>query len=155
MAGSVKDTDRGYKSLMKDLANISGAPVSVLVGVSGKKDSDLVVIAASNEFGTEDGHIPERSYLRSTIDDGRAEILDDLTDVVKQTLDGASLDRGLGKVGAKWAGKVQDKIRDLDTPPSADATKADKKRRTGSEGKPLIDSGRLRQSITWEVERGD
>lgn len=149
MAGGVTDTDRGFSNIMRALNDLAGEPISVLVGVSGTKNSDMVIIAASNEFGTEDGHIPERSFVRSTVDDGASEIADDLEAVIDAVLDGSDIDTRLGLVGEKWVGKIKQKIRDIDTPPNAPSTIA----RKGSDN-PLIDGGRLRNSITWQIERG-
>lgn len=146
MAGRVVDTDRGYAKL---LANLKMENASVLVGVHGSTHSEMVVIAASNEFGTDNGHVPERSYLRSTVDQGEGEIADDLQRATDRVLDGGSIDRELGLVGEKWVGRVKQTIRDLDTPPNAPSTI----RQKGSDN-PLIDTGRLRNSITSSVERG-
>lgn len=150
MAGYVRDRDMGWDELQRSLRRLAGEQVSVLVGVQGKTDSEMVVIAASNEYGTADGHIPERSYLRSTVDQGETEILDDLTKAVERTLDGGDLDRELGRTGEKWVGRVKETIRDLDDPPNAPATIQQKQ---GADN-PLIDQGRLRNSITWTLHRG-
>lgn len=156
MAGSVTDTDRGFRDLQAALAELAGQEVSVLVGVHGATDSELVVIAASNEFGTTHsgtgpGHnVPERSYLRSTVDDGAGEIADDLQAVVDQALAGGDLDQLLGLVGEKWVGRVKLTIRELDTPSNAPSTIRAKH---GADN-PLIDQGRLRNSISWTLHRG-
>lgn len=157
MAGSVRDLDLGFRKLQAQLRDLAGAEVSVLVGVHGERDSDMVVIAASNEYGTTHsgtgpGHnVPERSYLRSTVDNGQAEVLDDLQAAVGKALDGADLDQQLGLVGEKWVGRVKETIKALDTPPNAPSTIAAKK---GADN-PLIDTGRLRNSITWALHHGD
>jgi len=154
MAG-VTDTDKGFRDLARQLRELAGDEVSVLVGVHGATDSEMVVIAASNEYGTTSsgtgpGHnVPERSYLRSTVDQGQAEILDDLQAAVVKALDGADLEQQLGLVGEKWVGRVKMTIRDLSDPPNAPSTIAAK----GADN-PLIDQGRLRNSITWTLHYG-
>lgn len=150
MAGGVTDVDRGFAELERQLERLAGLQVSVLVGVNGETHSEMIVIAASNEFGTDNGHVPERSYLRDTVDNGVEEILDDLQAAVVAVLGGADLDAELGKVGEKWAGRVKIAIRDKSAPPNAPATVAAK----GADN-PLIDTGRLRNSITWTIHRGD
>lgn len=150
MAGSVRDIDRGFAELERTLAELAGADVAVLVGVSGQTDRDMVVIAASNEFGTADGHVPERSFLRDTVDNRTEEILDDLEGAVEAALDGANLDTALGRVGEKWAGEVKTAIRDKADPPNAAATIAAK----GADN-PLIDQGRLRNAITWRLSKAE
>jgi hypothetical protein len=150
MAGGVTDTDRGFAELAEQLRQLAGEQVSVLVGVNGDTDSDMVVIAAANEYGTDDGHVPERSYLRDTVDNGAEQVLDDLQQAVQATLGGADLDAELGKVGEAWVGKIKTAIRDKSDPPNADSTVEAK----GTDN-PLIDQGRLRNSISWTLHRGD
>ena len=146
MAGSVTDTDKGYAKLIKQLRDLE-AP-GVYVGVRAAAGSDMVIIAASNEFGTSDGHVPERSYLRSTVDDGQSEIADDLQKACTEAVDGTrDLRTGLERVGAKWVGRVQEKIRSHPPPPNAPSTIAKKHGADAS----LVDTGRLRQSIDYEL----
>lgn len=145
MSGSVTDTDKGYAKLLKQLRDIN-AP-GVYVGVRAEAGSDMVIIAASNEFGTADGHVPERSYLRSTVDDGQSEVADDLQKALTEAVDGTrDIRTGLERVGAKWVGKVQDKIKSHPGPPNAPSTIA----RKGADA-TLVDTGRLRQSIDYEL----
>ena len=77
----------------------------------------------------------------------REEHADLLEEALDAYLDGAPLDRGLALVGAQAVSNVQDTIRDLDDPPNAPSTIAAK----GADN-PLIDTGRMRQSITYVVE---
>lgn len=148
MSTSVTDRDLGYAKALKALAAF-GEGAGVYVGVRAAAGSDMVIIAASNEFGTEDGHIPERSYLRSTVDHGQSEVADDLQAATEAAIDGTmALPTGLARVGAKWVGKVQQTMRDFTTPKNADATIAKK-----GVDNPLIDTGRLRQSIDYEVKQ--
>jgi hypothetical protein len=148
--GIVTDRDLGYNSFMGGILELSKLP-AVFVGIRGGGDGDLLVIAASNEFGTADGHIPERSYLRSTVDEKRAGYEAALTRIVRDEVDGKSVARvGLERLGAKAVGDVQKKIAALREPPNAPSTIAKK----GSSN-PLIEDGRLRQSIEYEVRVGD
>ena len=64
----VRDSDPGFKKLIKRLSG----PDRVDVGVFAEQGSDLVIKAASNEFGTNTN--PERSHLRAGIDEGKREI---------------------------------------------------------------------------------
>lgn len=141
---SVQDIDLGMEQLIHDLDSM-GVPL-VSVGVRGDTDSDLVTIAAANEFGTRDGHVPERSFLRSTADAHQAKYLDMLRDAVDDVLDGRSPDRSLRRLGSVAVGDVQRTIRDIKQPPNAPSTI----RKKGSDN-PLIDTGRLRQSIEYAI----
>lgn len=144
MAGSVTDRDYGFAALLEALGAVADAP-GVLVGIAGAQDSEMVVIAASNEFGTD--RIPERSFLRSTIDDNEQQIADDLEAAVDAILGGDDPERALGLVGEKWVGEIKKRITDRIPPPNAPSTIA----RKGSD-MPLVDTGRLRNSIDWQLE---
>ena len=151
MGGKVVDKDTGYSELLGSIRDIAGKDLGVTIGVHGEEGSQIVIAAATNEFGNLDqsavGAIPERSYLRSTIDEGQAEILNDLQGAVIFALDGDDLEKGLGLVGEKWVGKVKKKIKDLKEPPNADSTI----RQKGSSN-PLIDTGQnLRNRISWQI----
>lgn len=147
----VVDRDLGYRKVVKNLKAMGRkGGVSVLVGVRGKEGAEQVLIAAVNEFGSSDGRIPERSYLRSTVDENRDRYLKALEAASRagEAQGPGTLTRELGKVAQVAVGDIQRKIRDLDTPPNAPSTI----RKKGTDN-PLIDTGRLRQSIDWEIER--
>ena len=57
-------------------------------------------------------------------------------------------DRLANQVGAYAAGEVQERITDLREPPNAPRTIEAK----GSDN-PLIDTGFMQRSVSWEVER--
>lgn len=152
MAGGVDDRDTGYRDLMRVLEAM-GCPV-VLVGIREAKGSvvteggDTVAgYATKNEFGSEDGRVPERSFLRSTVDGNEARYTSELEAAVGKVVDGsANIGQAFGLVGAKVARDVQQTIRDMTSPPNAPRTIAMK----GS-SHPLIDTGRMLQSIDYEV----
>jgi len=146
----VVDRDLGYSDLLAGIGKLSAEP-AVFVGVrEGAGDVDgtpLTLIAAANEFGTNDGHVPERSYLRSTIDEKRKQYQAALTKIITDAIDGRALPvRGLQRLGARAVADVQRKITALKDPPNAPSTVKKK----GSDN-PLIDTGRLRQSIDYDV----
>ena len=156
MAGAVVDKDLGYAKIMASINELAGEEVSVLIGVHGAKDSEMVVIAATSEFGTTTAGpqrnitIPERSYLRSTVDNGVSEIMSDLSDAVEDALDGGNLDQRLGLVGEKWTGEVKRKIASHPPPVNKPSTL----KRKGEGKGTLIDTGILRNSITWSLQKG-
>lgn len=129
--------------------------LQVLVGVpegagsypaeDGKPAQTIATIAAVNEFGTADGRIPARPFLRPAIEEGTpkfvrlAEI--DLPDIL---LGKQPVSRLTNRMGNLAVGLVQQKITDIKTPPNAPSTIAKK----GSDN-PLIDTGALRQSINY------
>lgn len=157
MASRVIDRDLGYKRLLENLEDLAlasastiGQGPSVFVGVRAETSSaEEVKIAAVNEFGSADGHIPERSFLRSTVIKQQPKYLRLLTRAVDRSLDGgkASLRRDLELIGLVAVGDVQRTITRLKEPPNAPSTIAAK----GGDN-PLIDTGRLAQSIDHVVE---
>ena len=114
-------------------------------------DATTPEVAFWNEFGTED--IPPRPFLLPTLRKNRAKYSKLMALAVKNALtNGAPLDLTL--LGVEAAADVQDAIYQLQDPENAESTKK-KKRRTGDPNgavKPLIDTGRLVQSIKFAVE---
>ncbi len=126
---------------------------SVLVGVpagtgSYEDGAPIAVIAAVQEFGSADGVVPERSFLRvplrQNVEDFRAIWRALIPKVVRGEL---TMHQLMSQLGAKAASVSQEAIAAGIDPANAPSTVA----RKGS-SKPLIDSGALRQSITYIVE---
>jgi phage gpG-like protein len=166
-ANEVVDRDLGWSNLARELGSI-GQP-GVYVGILQDRGSEvsedgeitLAGYAAVNEFGSEDGRVPERSFLRSTVDDNQATYEALLADATGDAVDAmirstgtgaglASLERSLGRLGIRVQRDVQDRIRAGGTPsiPNAPLTLARKYPATH----PLIHTGRMRQSISFKVD---
>lgn len=98
-------------------------------------------------------NIPERSFIRSTFDENldswvaffakRIEKICQAEMTAKQAYD---------QLGARIVGDVQKKMRNLRTPPLSGVTIAGRKRHSSN---PLVDTGQLRQHVTWRVVRSD
>ena len=158
MSSSLIDRDLGYDDVVSALSDMTG--FVTLVGVheeegarahpeaEGPGGPTLAQIAATNEFGSEDGRVPERSFLRATIDVNRPGYVREIELVAAQAVDGIQpLPKGIGLLGARVEGDVKAHMTDLRDPPNAPATIAAK----GSSN-PLIDTGRLRGAIRHEEE---
>ena len=105
----------------------------------------VAAVAAWNEFGTET--IPERPFFRRAL----AEVEDGVTKIVKAGIDTKKMvvdDRLADRVGAYAQGQIQESITALKEPPNAPSTIKEK----GSSS-PLIDTGHMRESVTWKVEQ--
>lgn len=157
--------DAPWRELYKRVlaANTYRVKVGVLAekgGNSTHADSQmtLVEIAATHEFGSSDGHIPERSFIRSTLYVRSAKQLEEkITAAAKLVIDG-KLDAGkaLALLGTFAASEIKNTITmneadaygEYPYPPLADSTIAAK----GS-SVPLIDTGQLKNSITYVVEK--
>jgi hypothetical protein len=150
-----QDIDRGYAKIVRGLVQANG--IQVTVGIHGDEaaysrgsgePATVPQIASFQEFGTT--RIPERSFLRSTVD----EKTDDwvrFTNRLLKRLTALVMDvpQVLNLLGVRMQSDVQKKIRALRTPPNAPSTIARKK-----SSNPLIDTGRLIQSVTYQVSGG-
>ncbi len=105
-------------------------------------------VAAVHEFGTADGRIPERSFLRATFDANNSRYAGMAKRIAARVVDGEDPEGLLTALGLTIAGDVQERIAAGIEPTLAPATVA----RKGS-STPLIDTGRLRQSISSRVRR--
>ena len=150
---NVKVQRRGGKKLERLLreaakGGVSGVRVGFFSTAKYQDGTPVAAVAAKNEFGTGDGRIPERRFFRRAL----AEAEDGILDVLKTGIDPERMvvdDRLAGRVGARVAGEVMESITTLKEPPNAPETIANK----GSSN-PLIDTGMMRASVGWTVDRG-
>lgn len=155
MAGKVIDKDLGYKEFMRQMKKVADKPFTK-IGVLGDDEGEgsLLTIASSNEFGAtgagKNGNvdIPERSYIRSTVDERKRRIFGKAFQLQADIFTGKmSMSKALAIMGELIKGNIVQKIVTLRSPANAPSTI----RKKGSSN-PLIDEGRLRQSIDYEVE---
>jgi hypothetical protein len=96
-------------------------------------------------------NIPERSFIRSTFDEKNEEWMDLLERQIEKVcnleIDAKTV---FNRLGAKIVGDIQEKMRDIRTPPNAPLTIENK----GSDN-PLIVDGSLRRHVTWKLVRDD
>ena len=110
----------------------------------GNAGQTIAEVAFWNEFGT--ATIPARSFMRSTLKEEKSVYKKVFRETYRQMLNQKIvINQAIGILGMKVSSDIQHKITQISTPPNADYTK-DKK---GSSN-PLIDTGALRRSITWE-----
>lgn len=132
---------------MRRVAAALKGPSKVKVGLpAGEAPGDVVEYAHYNEFGTE--RIPERPFIRTTMREQGGKYMRGLKSEAKQILRGqTSMSGTLNRLGMVAAGDIQDTIGSNVPPPNAPSTIAQK----GSSG-TLIETGRMRQSMTWKVD---
>lgn len=105
----------------------------------------LIDVAIINEFGG--GHVPERSYIRSTFDQNRNAWLSLTATLKDKVMSGQmEIDSALSVIGRKIQDDIRQKIVSLRTPPNSPRTIKNKR-----SSNPLIDTGQLRQSINYRV----
>jgi len=144
---TVQDIDRGWNRIKREVQKSGGVKVGVM-GDAGTSDegADMLLIAAVNEFGSADGRVPERSYIRAGFDKNRSKLRNTAAALWGRVLDGDMDQRqALGLLGETHQDQVQKFLTALSAPPNAASTIA---RKRGS-ANPLIDTGRLRSSIRW------
>ena len=136
--------------------NEHGLPVKIgIFETAGTEKSGLsiVEIAALHEFGSPGGLIPERSFLRQPLRNAGEDLQKVAKRVVKSILSGKiTYEQGMGLLG-QWGVSVCKKAivtGDGIPPPNAPSTIAKK----GS-SRPLFDTGRLLNSISYQVEGGE
>jgi hypothetical protein len=171
---SVTDHDMGFGRILRELTSLENG-AGVYVGIRQKKGSKpagvrsadgsvkddskttIADIATWNEFGAEirtgpraGTKIPERSFLRATVDANGDRYTQLLATQLGAVVDGKQTpEGGLKILGAAAVRDVQVRIRGGISPANAPSTIEAK----GS-SVPLIDTGRLRQSIDYQVVMG-
>ena len=155
----VEDKDLGLNRIIRTLnKDLDGVVVKVGVQAKDKAvrrgkggsirntDQPLAVIAAIHEFGL--GDMPQRSFLRSAYDENLPVIDKMIQRVANGAVFGLGTNAALNQLGNVVQGMVQRKIVDGPFVPNSHATIKRKK-----SSKPLIDTGHLRQSIRYVIER--
>lgn len=152
--------DKGAAKLLERACELAkGATVRVGVLDDATKNVEpgdapsklsLLEVAAQHEFGAPAAGIPQRSFIRATVDEKRADIGRLQLALAKQVLAGKlTPDQALEQMGAKVAAWCQTRIAEGISP----ALQPETVRRKGS-STPLIDTGQLRSSITYRVTGG-
>lgn len=155
--------DAPWRELFQRVLALDSAKVHV--GVLAEKGGNaqhagskmtLVELAAVHEFGSSDGHIPERSFIRSTLYVRSADELARKVEAAAKLVVSGKLDanKALNLLGTFAASEIKNTITQNEAdgygeygyPPNADSTIKAK----GS-SVPLIDTGQLKNSITYAV----
>jgi hypothetical protein len=153
--------------LVRELQYLASHQVEIGIFADASRDGavPMLVIAAANEFGAkipkrqarfedlDDENpekwviIPERSYLRAWFDENVDVLQATMERLIGQVVEGKISGRAaLETIGGYVVTHVQAYMVDLKTPPNAPSTIAHK----GSSN-PLIDTGQLKDAITWQV----
>lgn len=152
MSSRVQEIDRGWGRIRGQVqeAQRKAVKIGIQEGEVREDGTDMVLIAAVNHFGTEDGRIPSRPFLTQAYDRNRDKINRQIQAEWDAVLSGTkAIDQALNGLGQMHTDHVQREITRGNFPPNADSTVSKK----GS-SRPLIDTGRLRQSIRHVIEGG-
>ena len=168
--------------LRRELAALG--KMKVHVGIVDDEGSEILTIAAIHEYGAtikmkpamrrylgaigmfDDsenytppaGHktgyinIPERSFIRASYDAGQQELNDIIRRAVNKVMNGTATAReAMDEIGLRASQLTQNFINEGNVqPPKGEFTQEHSSQYT-----PLVDSGRLVSSISYEIEGGD
>lgn len=151
---AIVDVDKGYRKWVRFFrTNVKGPHVRT--GVQGTEASALhsfgmstAAIAAVHEFGSKDGKIPQRSFIRGTINRNEKLIMRMLRRGARRAGSGGDIERELGLVGERSRAEM---VRTIDNTIGLAPLSSKTIERKGSTT-PLIDIGQLKASITWKVD---
>lgn len=146
-----------WRDLVIAMHGLEGTEIRVgAVGAAARASveggTNMAGLVATHEFGSPARRIPERPFIRSTATREQRRIGTlMLTALGRYVNGGASLSQELNKVGAWFLGQIRATVtRGAGVPPpNAPATVARKK-----SDRPLVDTGRMLQSLSWLVEMG-
>jgi hypothetical protein len=140
----VIEVDRGARRIFARIANIRGKGSVAKVGLIG----DLADRATHNEFGAPRANVPERSFIRSTFDEERPNMLRIRNNLMEAILFGSTtVKEALLIVALYLESKIKQKIVELSDPPNAPST-IEKK----GFNNPLVETLRMRDGVTSTVE---
>ncbi len=152
---SVRDVDHGSEKLIKSLK----VRPTVRVGVIGSKASEaksiqgggsgvntVADVARIHEFGI---GVPRRSFIADWADEAEPEAKRRLRKAAERLITKGDLKKELELFGLWAQGAIQMRISSRIGPPLSKA----RVRQKGSDV-PLIDTGQLRSSVTYEVDLG-
>lgn len=152
-SATFKDVDHGAQALLKAVVKASlGSTLKVGIlakGEDAKKEASegltVADVATFHEFGL---GVPQRSFIRGWYDDFLDRNKADFRALFRQVVYG-KIDRATmwQRLGLKWVADIQRRIVAGIAPGLAASTIA----RKGS-STPLIDTGQLKSSVTFEVE---
>ncbi len=145
--GTVTDRDLGFNQILRNLRELDGKTVKAgILKNAGKEPNgtSLVDVAIYNEFGT--SRIPSRPFLRIATDKHKTTWLNESERIVDKVL--AKYNPNFSILG----NEMVENIRDVIGNKSLLAPNAPSTIRKKGHDKPLIDKGKLKSSIAYEVE---
>ena len=145
---AVKDIDRGWNSIVRELEKAKGMEVAVgILEGSQNEGESIAEYATYNEFGTD--NIPSRPFMATSFDENVAEINSDFKRQADAMVQGKrTANEALTVIGQKHAGRIQNTITGRNfLPRLAPSTIAAKKGST----KTLVDTGAMTNAVQIEV----
>lgn len=141
---AVKDIDRGWNNIVRELEKAKGMEVAVgILEGSQNEGESIAEYATYNEFGTD--NIPSRPFMATSFDENVAEINSDFKRQADAMVQGKrTANEALTVIGQKHAGRIQTTITGRNfLPRLAPSTIAAKKGST----KTLVDTGAMANAV--------
>jgi hypothetical protein len=108
----------------------------------------IAELAAVHEFGSRDGRIPQRSFIGETLKQEQPQLVKVVSALASQVIRSkATVAEALERLGLWSSNAIKRRITGTDIPPPLKTSTINRK---GS-SKPLIDTGQLLNSISYEV----
>jgi len=134
---------RFFKEL-EELAKLE-VRVGFQAGEAEHDGVDMTDIAMWNELGTR--HVPPRPFLRQSVDGNEGKIKKMCEAQMQAIAKGGTAEEAMNAIGIMQKGLIQETIAKGSFAPNAPSTI----KRKGS-SKPLIDTGRMRQSVNFVIQ---
>lgn len=134
--------------LQRDLARAPTLRIGFLDGATYPDGTGVAAVAAYNEYGNPARNRPPRPFMRQTIErerDGWGKTL-----AAGLRMNDYNVTAGLGVLGEDIAGAIRETITQFDSPPLSPRTIARK-----GFAKPLVDTGTMLRSVSWELSDDD
>lgn len=114
--------------------------------------TSVIMVGAVHEFGSPSRNIPQRSYLRSTLVENKRDYKRLFRKLSRKIIRGEiTKEQALGILGLQLQGDVREKITDIKDPPLKTSPRPASRNSPGGGDNPLLDTGHLRQSITFQI----
>ena len=143
-----KQAQKCLKKILHEAAQNACVAVGILQDEPHTKNFSMVDLALVHEYGSKNGHIPARSFIRSTCDANQKRHFECIKKLENKYFSGhITLKQALFQLGAIVATDMRQAINLGKISPKLKPATIKRKKSS----KPLIDTGRLKGSITHEV----
>jgi hypothetical protein len=146
--------DRVWRRLRAKVKDVNKriVKVGILSGEAYEDGTTIAEVGAFHEYGSADGRLPERSWMRRTFIEQRQKHIRLLADLARNILsERMSPDKALGVLGSWAVTAIRTTIRQ-NIPPALKPETIRRKTVGGKQGFiALIDTARLWNSITWAL----
>jgi hypothetical protein len=156
MGFEFKEIDHGWEQLKRAFKTLQQGGSYVKAGILGEAAQrtptgklSTVELAMIHEFGTADGHIPARPFVRSAFEKNRPAYVDLMKALARKVYSNEmTVEQMLRVLGLRMEADIRKGVTEGAgvPPPNAPSTIAAK----GS-SRPLVDTGRMIGSVTSEV----